>query len=130
MQCDGDSTVFPYLSCTCIEDFANCDDNGALQGQGSPSIDGSGGYAADTTVVGKQDGTAPIQTAGGIAQGTQTVPAVQTAGSGAQDTQIRTSPTAPNAPNSTGAANKHFGDGLGWKLRLGLVVFVSAVLAL
>ncbi|KAL6887048.1 hypothetical protein GGI43DRAFT_431510 [Trichoderma evansii] len=91
MECDGDTNGYPYLACTCIEDFVNCDDNGAINGEGSPIVDGASGYAAATTVVGKRGGTAPTQ---------------------------------------TGAANKHFGDGLGWHLRLGLVVFVSAALVL
>lgn len=37
MECDGDKSEYPYLACTCIEDFVNCNDNGALQGQGSPN---------------------------------------------------------------------------------------------
>jgi hypothetical protein len=54
MKCDGDKSGYPYLACTCIQDFVNCDDNGALQGQGSPSAVGANGYASATTVVGKK----------------------------------------------------------------------------
>lgn len=147
MQCDSDSTVYPFMSCTCSEGFVNCDDNGAKEGEGSPSVDGASGYAADITLVGKRGGGVPtmqsaegssfdiqtasaIQTAGGITQGTQTIPAVQTAGGGAQESRTKTTPTAPNSPTATGAANKYFGDGLGWQLRLGLVTLVSAELTL
>lgn len=130
MECDGDTNRYPYLACTCLEDFVNCGDNGAINGEGSPSVDGTTGYAAATTVVGKQGGNEPIQTAEGTAQGTQTLPAIQTAGSGAQDTPTKTSPTTPNSPSSTGAANKRFSGGSRWQLRLGLVALVSAVLVL
>lgn len=101
-----------------MEDFVTCDENVVEYGEGSSSVDGAGGYAAATTVIGKRGRSATtIQTAGGISQGTQAIPPVQMAGGGAQDTQTMTTPTAPR---STGAANKHFGDGLGWQLRLGL----------
>jgi hypothetical protein len=53
MQCDGDSTVYPYMSCTCVEDFVNCDDNGAMNGEGSPNVDGTSGYGVATTIIGK-----------------------------------------------------------------------------
>jgi hypothetical protein len=72
-----------------------------------------------------------IQTAGSIDVATQTAPVVQTLGSGNQDTHTAaTASTTPKSPSPTGAANKHFGDGLGWQLRFGLVVLVSAVLVL
>lgn len=58
MECDGDTRGYLYLACTCIEDFVNCDDNGALQGQGSPSVVGASGYASATTVIGKKAGNA------------------------------------------------------------------------
>ncbi|KAL7917103.1 hypothetical protein ACQKWADRAFT_307587 [Trichoderma austrokoningii] len=58
MECDGDTSGYPYLACTCIEDFVNCDDNGALRGQGSPSVVGANGYASATTVIGKKAGSA------------------------------------------------------------------------
>lgn len=54
MECDGDKSGYPYLACTCIEDFINCNDNGALQGQGSPNAVGANGYASATTVVRKK----------------------------------------------------------------------------
>lgn len=97
----------------------------------SPSVDGAEGYAAATTVIGKLDGSAPIQTAESIDQGTQTAPVVQILGGGRWDTHAATAtPTAPKSPNPAGAANKHFGDGFEWQLRLGLVVLVSTVLVL
>ncbi|EHK48404.1 hypothetical protein TRIATDRAFT_315684 [Trichoderma atroviride IMI 206040] len=49
---------YPYLACTCVEDFVNCDDNGALHGQGSPSVVGANGYASATTVIGRKAGSA------------------------------------------------------------------------
>lgn len=57
MECDGDTSGYPYLACTCVEDFVNCHGNGALQGQGSPSIVGSNGCASATTVIGKKAGS-------------------------------------------------------------------------
>ncbi|KAH8129102.1 hypothetical protein LI328DRAFT_163579 [Trichoderma asperelloides] len=110
MQCDSDSTVYPFMSCTCSQDFVNCDDNGVKEGEGSPSVDGASGYATDTTLVGKRGGG--------------------TAGGGAQDSRTKTTPTAPSSPASTAAAGKCFGAGLGWQLRIGLVALVSAVLTL
>lgn len=110
-------------------------------------VDGTSGYAADTTLVGKRGGGVPtmqsaegssldiqtasaIQTTGGITQSTHTIPVVQTAGGGAQDSRAKTIPTAPNSLTSTGAASKHFGDGLGWQLGIGLAALISAVLSL
>lgn len=101
--------------------FVNCDDNVVINGGGSPSVDGAEGYAAATTVIGKLDGSAPES----IDQGTQTAPVIQILGSGRWDTHAATAtPAAPKSPNPAGAANKHFGNGLG------LVGFVSVILIL
>ncbi|KAL7894152.1 hypothetical protein HDV63DRAFT_398592 [Trichoderma sp. SZMC 28014] len=105
MQCDGNSNVFPYMNYAYLEDFVNYDDNGALNGDGSSSVDGAGGYAAAISAIEKLDGSAPIQTAGSNYLATQTFP-------------------------PEGAVNKHFGYGFGWQLTLDLVVFDSTVLVL
>lgn len=82
-----------------LEDFVNYDDNGALNGDGSSSVDGAGGYAAAISAIEKLDGSAPIQTAGSNYLATQTFPVVEILGSCSQDTHTAmTTPTASNRP--------------------------------
>lgn len=35
-----------------MEDFVNCNDNCAMNGEGSPSVDGASGYAAALPLLG------------------------------------------------------------------------------
>lgn len=49
-----------------MEDFVNCNDNGAMNGEGSPSVDGASGYAVATAIIGKLDGSALFRQLGAL----------------------------------------------------------------